>query len=71
MTPPLAAVALALAVGGWVRVTPETMTRAAPVVYTGLPGSVTRQYVDQRPLSDSCAILDAGRVVGYRLSSRC
>lgn len=52
----------------WQQVTPETMLKPVPVVLASndVPGSVTR-YPKSKPLSESCGIKEAGKLIGYRL----
>lgn len=53
----------------WQQVTPQTMLQPVPVSLPAndVPGSMTR-YGKVDKLPDYCAILEAGKVVGYRLS---
>ena len=53
----------------WEPVTPQTMLKSVPamVASNDAPGSVTR-YPQADPLPESCAIKEAGKLVGYRLN---
>lgn len=61
-------VAVAPIFPAWEQVTPQTMLKPVPEwEVTGSPGSVQRYEKTER-LPDRCAVIESGKVVGYRLS---
>lgn len=57
--------------GPWIAVTVADIQKPVPeYVKQASYGAVTKEYRDKKSLPDECAIIEAGKIVGYRFVCR-